>query len=858
MKNTQSSKIFVDLALPVAINQFFTYSVPPELENYTKLGVRALVPFGKKQIIGFIVNIKTTTNIPKIKSIIDILDANPVLSEEMLKLTKWISEYYFAPLGEVIKTVLPKNSLVESKRIIKISVTNLEDALKQISNAPKQSEILKIIHEKKELKLTQLQKLLGYKNLYASINELAQKNFIEIQENLQLKKVKPKYEKYVLITDNLKNLWEKFIIEKSNNKKFEKQIKLIKFLQELPIGTSFNIKDILQKFQLSLSTLKKLIESNLLVVHQKEIKQIIKFEYGIPDQNHLVLNEWQVNALTQINTALTGKEFKIFLLYGITSSGKTQVYVESIRNCLLSGKTAIVLVPEISLTPQIVTRFQSYFGDKVTVVHSRLSVNERYNIWQQINKGEFSIVIGPRSAVFAPLKNLGLIVVDEEHEASYKQFDQTPRYNARDVAIMRSMLNNAVVILGSATPSIESYYNAINGKYKLLELPERVDNAKLPEIQIIDLRKEREKAYLKYKEERKKEFEKDPTSAREAKKKVEFSFLSDLLKEKIKDRLEKKEGVILLQNRRGFSNFIECMDCGYVEMCENCHLSLTYHLVKKQLRCHYCGFVKTPPTLCPECNSIYFNYKGFGTQRVEDELIKLFPQASITRMDLDTTTQKHSHDKILSRFAKGEIDILLGTQMVAKGLDFSHVTLVGVISADTQMLLPDFRSAERTFQLLTQVAGRAGRSGLLKGEVIIQTFQPDHYILKYVINHHYFGFYNEEISERYNLKYPPFSRIALIEIKGENESEVIRAINKFYQYLSEEKSNLILLGPSEAAIPKIKKNYRWHILIKDLKSYDPSGKLLHHILSNTTKKFHSSIKSKNIKLIIDIDPIGIM
>ncbi len=858
MKGKKSSTIFVDLALPVAVNQLFTYSVPPELENYAQLGVRALAPFGRKQIIGFIVNIKTTTNITQIKPIIDILDTTPILSEDMLKLTRWISEYYLAPLGEVIKTALPKNSLIESKRIIKLTATNIDEAFKQISNAPKQIEILKIIQEKKEIKLNQLQKLLGTKNLYSSLNELTQKNLIEVRENLQLKKVKSKYEKYINITDNSKSLWLKFIEEKSNNKKFDKQIKLLKYLLDFPEGTLINIKEILQKTKLSTSTLKKLIESNLLIIHQEEIKQIVKYEYESFNQNQIKLNQYQTNALIQINTAITGNEFKVFLLHGITSSGKTQIYIEAIRNCLLAGKTAIMLVPEISLTPQIVTRFQSHFGDKVTVQHSRLSVNERYNVWQQTKNGKFSILIGPRSAVFAPLKNIGLIVVDEEHEASYKQFDQTPRYNARDVAIIRAMFNNSVVILGSATPSIESYYNAVNGKYKLLELPERVDNAKLPDIQIVDLRKEREALYLKFKEERKKEFEKDPVAARLSKPKMEFSFLSELLKEKIRDRLEKKEGVILLQNRRGFSNFIECMDCGYVEMCENCHLSLTYHLVKKQLRCHYCGFVKTPPTLCPKCNSADFSYKGFGTQRVEDELIKIFPQASIIRMDLDTTAQKHSHDKILSRFAKGEIDILLGTQMVAKGLDFSHVTLVGVISADTQMLLPDFRSAERTFQLLTQVAGRAGRSGLLKGEVIIQTFQPEHYTLRYVINHNYFGFYNEEISERYNLQYPPFSRIALIEIKGENESEVIRATNKFYEFLAAEKENLIILGPSEAAIPKIKKNYRWHILIKDLKSYDPAGKLLHQTLSKTTAIFHKTIKSKNIKLIIDIDPIGIM
>lgn len=857
---SREKKIFVDLALPVAINQLFTYSVPPEIQTYIKLGVRALAPFGKKQIIGFVVNIKDSTNILHIKPINDILDTEPIFTEEMLKLTRWISEYYFAPLGEVIKTVLPKNTFIESKRILKLAAQLPVDALDQVANAPKQKEILNVLLEKKIIKLSQIQKLLGNKNLYSSINELISKNFIEIQENIQLKGIKPKYENFIKVTEASKSIWEKFLTERKDDKRAKKQIEVIKYLISLPPDTLISIKQLLQSTHISTSTLKKLIETKLLETVQKELKQIIKYELNSTQKNNIILNQHQNNALSQINFAINREEFQVFLLHGITSSGKTQIYIEAIRNCLNTNKTAIVLVPEISLTPQIVSRFQAHFGDKVAVQHSKLSVSERYNVWQQIRKGEFSIVIGPRSAVFAPLNNLGLIVVDEEHEASYKQFDQTPRYNARDVAIMRALLNNATVILGSATPSIESYHNALNGKYKLIELPERVDNAKLPEIQIVDLRKERENAYNDYKEKRRKEFEIDPVAARLTKARMEFSFISKLLKEKISERLAKKEGVILLQNRRGFSNFIECLDCGYVEMCENCHLSLTYHIVKKQLRCHYCGFVKTPPGLCPNCSSIDFSYKGYGTQRVEDELIRLFPQATIVRMDLDTTTKKHSHDKILSRFAKGEIDILIGTQMVAKGLDFSHVTLVGVISADTQMLLPDFRSAERTFQLLTQVAGRAGRSGSLEGEVIIQTFQPEHYTLKHVMNHNFLGFYSEEISERYNLKYPPFSRITLIEIKGENESEVIRTINKFYQYLNEEKGNLILLGPSEAAIPKIKKNYRWHILIKDMKSYDPSGKHLHSILSKVLTNFlkNENFKSKNIKLIIDVDPVGIM
>lgn len=857
--SSNNAYIYVDLALPIAIDQLFTYKVPPELLNHIKIGVRAVAPFGKKTITGFIVNIKDKSDIANLKFISDILETEPLLSDEMIKLTKWISEYYFSPWGETLKAVLPQSSLIESKKILSIKKENLTSEIEKLPMTPTQHQILKIVSDKQQITLSQIQKLIGKRNLYNSINELSRKNLISIDESFIFKKAKPKYEYIIQIDENNKISWENFIKENQNKKRLTKQIAILKHLLNLPDGTIINIKTLLTQTKTTNLPLKKLCEINLLQVKQQELPASIKYELN-SEIKQFTLTSQQLDALVQIKNFIDKNEFQTFLLHGITSSGKTQIYIEAIRYCLSLGKTAIVLVPEISLTPQTVSRFQAHFGDKVTVIHSKLSLNERFNVWRQTHQGKFQIIIGPRSAVFTPLKNIGLIVVDEEHENSYKQFDQTPKYHARDVAIVRASINKAVVILGSATPSIESYYNALNGKYKLIELLERVDNAKLPEVQIVDMRKERERLIIKFKEERKLEFKKDPILARQSKRRLEYSALSEILKEKIQDRLNKKEGIILLQNRRGFSSFLECFECGYVEMCENCHVSLTYHIVKKHLRCHYCGYVKNPPGICPECNSTELSYKGYGTQRVEEELIKIFPEAIITRMDLDTTSKKRAHDKILTKFAKGEIDILLGTQMVAKGLDFSHVTLVGVISADIQMLLPDFRSAERTFQLLTQVAGRAGRSGLLKGEVIIQTFQPENFTLKHVITHNYTGFYKEEINERYNLKYPPFSRIALIEIKGENESAVIRTANKFYEILIQEKRNLIILGPSEAAISRLKKNYRWHILIKDPKNTDPTGKILHEVLANGMNKFSKTefYKSQKVKISIDVDPVSMM
>ncbi|MBI4417392.1 MAG: primosomal protein N', partial [Ignavibacteriales bacterium] len=463
-----------------------------------------------------------------------------------------------------------------------------------------------------------------------------------------------------------------------------------------------------------------------------------------------------------------------------------------------------------------------------------------------------SIVIGPRSAIFAPLANPGLLVVDEEHEASYKQFDAVPRYNARDVAVYRASLAGAVVILGSATPSVESYYNAESGKYTLLELPDRVDQARLPTIEIVDMTKERKAFLADIRTKLRESGEKFP-------KHMPQTSISRLLEQQILLRLQKNEGVILLQNRRGFSHVVECFECGYVERCRNCDVTLTYHSVKKHLRCHYCGAVTKPPTVCPSCGGVDIRFHAFGTQQVHEELSQKFPDACILRMDLDTTTRKGSHSKLLEQFGSRQADILLGTQMVAKGLDFPHVTLVGVISADTQMLLPDFRSAERTFQLLTQVAGRAGRSNLA-GEVVIQTMQAGHYSLKHVLTHDYKGFYKEELAYRKELEYPPFSRIVLVEFSGENEGEVQSAAQKFGQILKNDgvEKTSRLLGPADAAIPKVRNRFRKFILLKNSKVNDPSGRRVLEALKRAREKVEAELKRRQVLVTIDVDPQGVM
>ncbi|MBI1804226.1 MAG: primosomal protein N' [Ignavibacteriae bacterium] len=863
------SDLYVDLAIPGAVDKLFTYIVPHELEHAIKRGVRVVTSFGKRTVIGFVVDTSATSqecaehgrNVPHIKPIQDVLDVEPVISDELLNLTKWISEYYFAPWGEVLKTVLVQGAARPGKRTIKLTVKDLMSALHELAHAPKQATVLRELSERSPISIQQLQKIIRTKSIYATLNELVSRKMVEIHEEMPRSKLKPKLEQVIEIDDRAKTCWRAWLSQpQALSKRLVRQAAILN--QLLETGESYiGITEILKRSGESLSAVKTLAEKKLITLSKREILRTTEFdlyESALGAQN-VTLNAHQQAALSEIGAAISNRAFHTFLLHGVTGSGKTQVYIEAIREARRQQKTAIVLVPEISLTPQIVRRFKLHFGNQVAVIHSRMSIGERYDTWRTVWEGRCSIVIGPRSAIFAPLKNLGLIVVDEEQESSYKQFDQTPRYHARDVAIIRASYTHAVVVLGSATPSLESFANAMNGKYTLLEMSERVDNAQLPQITIVDMTRERRRMLEDFLKSRSVKTDNVPVNPQREKRTIEWSSLSDLLKKKIEDRLTKKEGIILLQNRRGFSPFIECPDCGYVETCDNCNISLTYHLTKKHLRCHYCGLVKQLIAVCPKCQSHEMRYRGFGTQRVEEELKKIFPSASMIRMDLDTTSRRGAHDAILRKFSDGEVDILLGTQMVAKGLDFSRVTLVGVISADTQMLLPDFRSAERTFQLLTQVAGRAGRSSLA-GEVIIQTYQPKHPSLQHVVLHDYPGFYSEEVEFRRELEYPPFSRLLLIEFKGKQEQEVMAHASKFAEFLQKQNAAFHVLGPAGAALTRLKGLFRWHIIVKSLKDKDPGGYIVHRGIHSAVHAYKTSAlgKSRSVKMVVDVDPVGMM
>lgn len=840
---------FADVALPVGVDREFTYIVPSELEGSAIVGTRVVVPFGRKYVTGLIVDHPESSHISGLKPIRDVLDAAPIVAPPLMRLARWIADYYFSPLGEVLKTANPGAFSKPSMRLV--SLAHAVESEASVENSPRRSKqtlILNLLRSQGPLSSSNIERLAGIKGINRVLNELQRSGQIVSEEIIPLPKAAIRTREFVLFESvNVEGIAHRIESTPIGNTRIRELLAAVLRIRE-QVNADFPVSDILKRSGATNKTFRSLAQQGLFATVAREIRR--EADYGIEEQTlSIVLNDDQESVKRAVTNSMDAGRSQTFLLHGVTGSGKTQVYIECIKHARHSGRSAIVLVPEISLTPQIVRRFKSHFGNTVAVVHSRMSIPERREVWRLAQRGDCTIVIGPRSAIFAPVRNLGLIVVDEEHESSYKQFDASPRYHARDVAVMRGSIEAAAVVLGTATPSVESYMNSRTGKYTLLELRHRIDDVPMPDITIVDMTAERKRAYAELKESL-------PVEARRKLKDFQQSAISALLQAKIQERLERKEGIILLQNRRGFAPFVECPECGYNETCENCNVTLTYHLSKKHLRCHYCGLVRQPYILCPKCGGSQMKLQGIGTQRVEQDLVKLFPNARTLRMDLDTTTRKGAHDRILRKFGDREADILLGTQMVAKGLDFPHVTLVGVISADTQMLLPDFRSAERTFQLLTQVAGRAGRSNLL-GEVIIQTRQPQHYTLAHVVDHNFTAFYDEEVAGRQELEYPPFSRLVLVEAKGRDEAKVRKIAERFASSLKAANGFYSVLGPAPAVIDKIKSQYRWHIIVKNAKSKDPGG----HHLRRALQKAKASIEStrqQDVRLIVDVDPAGLM
>lgn len=823
---------YANIVFPIPVDAVFSYLLPEDLREKARVGMRVLAPFGSsdKETEGVIVQLPEQPEVEaeKLKEVMDILDDEPFFSEDMLKLTRWMAEYYMSSWGEALKCATPAGINIISERIVRTQ--KLEDRDKVLSElarvAPRQSQILTALEWEGEMSVQRLKTRLNTQGLYSALAALEGKGFINISTRISQPKVKPKTALAVRLIKPAEDIEGELEAMKSTA---QKQADVLEIL--LSEG---------DKLMLA-SRLAKLADTNTASIKALEKKGLISFEevevFRDPLEGeifditqHLKLNPDQETALNEINRAIQQGSQETFLLHGVTASGKTEVYMQAISKIMDSKKGAIVLVPEIALTPQTVFRFASRFSNRVTVFHSKMSQGERYDQWRRIKSGQVDIVVGARSAIFAPMANLGLIVIDEEHETSYKQED-SPRYHARDVAIKRAEIMGAVVVLGSATPSLESFYRAYRKEYHLLSLPERVDNAKMPVVEIVDMRDEFTQ-------------------------KRNRSIFSSSLQEAMEDRLARSEQTMLFLNRRGFSTFVLCRECGYVAKCENCDVSLTYHSSSNALICHHCNHRIPVPSVCPTCKGNYIRHFGTGTQRVEDEVRKLFPEAVIDRMDADTTGRKGAHKRILDAFKKGEIDILIGTQMIAKGLDFPNVTLVGVISADTALNLPDFRAGERTFNLLTQVAGRAGR-GDVEGEVIIQTYNPEHYSILAAQEHDYRSFYRQEIENREGLSYPPFTNVTTILLSGKSENVTMHTSEELGSILHSFQEagfpDVEILGPAPAPLAKIKQYYRWHLL---LKAPDPAH--IRMVIKQAMAKPPVQVSRGNVRVTVDVDPITVL
>lgn len=840
----------VALSLPFKFHsggtEGLTYSIPDELAERAQIGSRVLVPLGKREKTGVLVGISNAAPSikTKVRPITDVLDPAPVFDEDFLKWTKWLAMYYLTSWGEVLAAALPEGLKPETKaRVFLAGVA--KDGNDIIDLSPQRAKLLDAIGQHADgISIDRLGKVTNSKNLYATLHALEDAGLIRIERPLT-KQATVKKETVVQLAPNLivgsqalSDVLNQ--LEKEAPRQANILLALVQQAQMAP-DTPLTAPLLLKKAGAWQSTFKALMEKGYAITTRREKSSEELHITAVThedDISKIALTAEQQIAVHGISNALKSGKSKTFLLHGVTGSGKTEVYISLARQVLAEGNGVLILVPEISLTPQLIDRFKrrlSLANDSdIAVLHSRMSIGERSAAWRSLIAGKTKLAIGARSAVFAPVQNLKLIIVDEEHEATYKQFDKSPRYHARDAAVVRAAMMNAVTVLGSATPSIESYYNAQDGKYELLQLTQRAKSAALPSVKIVDLRTA----------ENRRDF---------AKAKIA---LTPKLREAMQIRLDKKEGIVLFQNRRGYATYLECQHCGNPELCPNCSVTLTYHRAKDQLRCHYCGFVSPRRTTCSTCGSELLRLGGTGTQRVEDDIAKAFPEAKIVRMDLDTTSRKGSYQKILSAFASGEADILLGTQMVAKGLDFPRVTLVGVVSADTSLNIPDFRSSERTFQLLTQVSGRAGRSLELAGEVLIQTLQPTNAAIEMAVAHNYDAFYESELKDREPLHYPPFSRLILIEFRGLHEAATEDHAKKFATLFPERATYYERMGPAPPAIAKLRGEFRWHLLIKNFKKQDPNGEKIRQLITGALDEYQKRFASPHVKVTVDVDVQG--
>lgn len=816
--------MFLEVALPLPLPTTFFYSCPSEISARAQPGQRVLVPFQNRKLSGFV--IRPLAQLPKtfnpgvvLKEIVGLVDESSLISPELFHLAEWVADYYFASVGEVLKSCVPVGTSVRMKQTALLTLAGLETIERNTASAElsrKEQRILEALREHAPLELKQLSRHTGLEVGQRDLQRLVTAGWVHIQQVFTSPAVAEKLQKTVALSPGVE-------VHDLQRHLSGQQLRIAERLKKGPAPLAALLSDL----SVSPSAVQSLQRKGLVQLFNERVaRDPLKGLEDLASSRRHPHSAQQLQALAELGAALASGAFVPALLHGVTGSGKTEVYLSLIETALAQGKTALMLMPEIALTPRVAREFHARLGRGIAILHSGLSNGERFDEWWRIRRGEARVVAGTRSAVFAPLENLGLIVVDEEHDASYKQ-QESPRYHARDTALVRGKLARALVVLGSATPAIETFFNARLGKYRYLSMPSRVEARPLPEVTLVDMREE-------------------------FKASGQPAMISKALNAEIQRRLERKEQALILLNRRGFSASVLCRSCGQNVHCRNCSISLTFHRAANRLICHYCSYESKVPKLCPRCSSEHLYFQGAGTEKVEAVLEKFFPQARIARLDRDTVQKRNAHVAILQQFQKGETDILTGTQMIAKGHDFHNVTLAGILSADSSLSFPDFRCAERTFHLLSQMSGRPGR-GERPGQVLIQTFHPEHYCLKLVAQHDYDGFYEKEIRFRKMMHYPPFSSMANILVRDRNMDSAARLINGFGKvFRAAAGEQMRILGPTLSPLAKLKTEHRFQLLIK-AKSRSQLRETLRRCL-NQAREEGLDIN----RIHIDIDPQNIM
>jgi len=816
---SERDTLFIEVILPLSLAKNYIYRVPFHLNEHTAIGKRVIVQFGKSKIYTALIKSisQTAPELYQAKYIIDVIDEHPVVNERQLQFWDWMTEYYLCNEGDVMSAALPAGLKLASETII---ILREEINREELAVTDKEAILITALEKHKRLSVDQISALLGQKTVFPIIRTLLEKEIVYIAEEV-VEKYRPLLKSYISLSpfykeeENLRHLFE--VLERAPKQldAFLAYIKLSKAASEVAK------QQLLEESNCGQAALKALLDKGIFTQNKKAVSRLQD------DNDELILNfklsDAQQTALTAIETEFQTKD--VVLLHGITASGKTQVYIRLIEQAIATGGQVLFLLPEIALTTQIVERIKRYFGDAIGVYHSKFNDNERVEIWNNVINGKYKIVLGARSSVFLPFNDLKMIVVDEEHESSYKQNEPAPRYQARDAAVYLAYLHKAKIVLGSATPSIESYFNALNHKYGLVTLTERFGGVELPIQEVVSI-------------------------SEETKRKKMVSYFSSVLIDDITATLEKKEQVILFQNRRGYATILICKTCGFAPKCVNCDVSLTFHKSSGKLHCHYCGYHENSMNICPACGSVHIEQKGFGTERIEEELSLIFPDVKIARLDVDSTRTKNSLQKIIGEFQEKKTEILIGTQMVAKGLDFDNVTLIGVINADTLLNYPDFRAFERSYQLLAQVAGRAGRRNK-QGKVCIQAYDDNHRIIKQVVDNNYLEMYNDEIAERRQFHYPPFTRLIFINVKHKDANLLNAASARFAAMLRAQLGNRVL-GPEQPLVSRIRNYYIKQLIIKSDKT-DAIQKVK-AILKQTISDFNTEKTFKGVIIQIDVDP----